>query len=359
MTNDERREALRLLLESFISDYTENKGTRSLNEWLAGKLKEHLPAKTDEELSTVSNDIIRSLVVQEEKKKSLADFTAQGRSKESWLAGELKRDTEGMTENERDEYLRAVNDSVTQTRADLVNLIKDSDTEPLTPESAQPITNDYQAKASALDTAKKAADNATINIILSSEAVEAIAGTYHLKGSQVIADELTSGNNTGLKAAAAGAVYAGAEREVIDMPRDYRAELSSASAFQGIETASIMADDEPVIEKVERLERLGLSVCAGISSAVKGAKKGAEAGAKIGSAFGWIGSAVGGFVGGVVGGVAGYFAGSRTSDAIVGGIKKVRPKMIERVVSTVKNVARTAWEGVKSIGRTVMGWLGF
>ena len=362
MDAQERREALTLLLEEFAESYAAKKDRVNLSEWLADELREHLPEKTPEEIDAISSGILSGLEVQEEKKVSLEKFTEQGRSKESWFASELKKDTASMSEGERAEVLHSIDEAVSRNQADVVNLAKPQDAQPVTPEVIAPITNSYQADEAAKTIGRKAADNATINIVISSEVIEAVSQRMKSRTpayADVIEAELASGSSTGLKTAAAGAIYAGAEHGVIDMPEDNRPVLAGASAFQGVETAEILSRKLPLEETVERLERTGVSVCSGIVSAVKGAQAGAKAGAAIGSAFGWIGSAAGTVIGGLVGGVTGYLAGGRVGDAVVDRVQKVRPRAIERAAGVVKRVAKAAWEGVKSFGRTVLSWFGF
>ena len=362
MDAQKRREALTLLLEEFAESYARKKGALKLREWLSGELREHLPEKSAEEIDAISSDILSNLAVQEEKKVSLEKFTEQGRSKEGWFASELKKDTAGMTDSERDAMLRSMHEAAAKNQADVVNLTKPENAEPVVPEAIPPITNSYQADEAARAIGRKVADNSTINVVISSEVIEAVSQRMRPRNegyAEVIESELTSGDNTGLKAAAAGAVYTGAESGVIEMPEDDRPVLASAAAFQGVETAEILTRRIPLEETVERLERTGVSVCSGVVSAIKGAKAGAAAGAKIGSAFGWLGSAAGTVIGGLVGGVTGYMAGGRLGDSIVERVQRGRPRALQKAANVLKTVAKSAWEGVKSIGRGIMSIFGF
>jgi len=107
----------------------------------------------------------------------------------------------------------------------------------------------------------------------------------------------------------------------------------------------------------EGIEEIEVNTAAGVGG-VLGAVDGMAAGAAIGTILGPIGTTVGGFVGGVVGGLA----GSTVGRAVAKGVQKVREVVVKTVTKTwekVKEVGSTIISGIKNVGRSILGWLGF
>lgn len=176
---------------------------------------------------------------------------------------------------------------------------------------------------------------------------------------EVVETAIVSGADFGVKAAAAGALKVGVEKEIIKViPKGTPAGTIANIAYVAIEDVKVlgkMATGELTMkEGIEKLEQTTVSTAAGLVAMGKGA----AIGAAMGTVFGPVGTAVGGFIGGTVG----YMAGSKVGEAVVKCAQKVRDgakNVAKTVVSGVKSVASSVASGVKSICRGVAGFFGF
>ena len=176
---------------------------------------------------------------------------------------------------------------------------------------------------------------------------------------EVVETAIVSGADFGVKAAAAGALKVGVEKEIIKViPKGTPAGTIANIAYVAIEDVKVlgkMATGElTMTEGIEKLEQTTVSTAAGLVAMGKGA----AIGAAMGTVFGPVGTAVGGFIGGTVG----YMAGSKVGEAVVKCAQKVRDgakKVAKTVVSGVKSVASSVASGVKSFCRGVAGFFGF
>ncbi|MDR1606217.1 MAG: hypothetical protein LBS41_03795 [Streptococcaceae bacterium] len=125
-------EELKPIQKQFMESYIAHKDEMSVAEWLPMEMKAHLPEKTEDEIKTISAEIISTLEISEEKSVSLGKAIASGRSKESWFASEVKTATSLMSTKETvaylqklDSALQASNESLNSTiltQAGVVNL---------------------------------------------------------------------------------------------------------------------------------------------------------------------------------------------------------------------------------------------
>lgn len=176
---------------------------------------------------------------------------------------------------------------------------------------------------------------------------------------EVVETAIVSGADFGVKAAAAGALKVGVEKEIIKViPKGTPAGTIANIAYVAIEDVKVlgkMATGELTMkEGIEKLEQTTVSTAAGLVAMGKGA----AIGAAMGTVFGPVGTAVGGFIGGTVG----YMAGSKVGEAVVKCAQKVSDgakKVAKTVVSGVKSVASSVASGVKSFCRGVAGFFGF
>ena len=178
-----------------------------------------------------------------------------------------------------------------------------------------------------------------------------------LSGEKVEADEvvktaLVTGADTGVKAAAGGALKVASERSMISLlPPGTPAGTIAKIACVGIENVKILwkvaKGELTMSEAMEHMGRTSVSMYAGLSAGAVGAGVGA-------AALSWI-PVVGPVVGGIVGGIAGYTAGSKFGEKIFEAGKKVVKtgvKIIKNLVEGVKNVLST-------IADTIFSWLPF
>lgn len=180
-----------------------------------------------------------------------------------------------------------------------------------------------------------------------------------IEAEEVVETAIVSGADFGVKAATAGALKVGVEKEIIKViPKGTPAGTIANIAYVAIEDVKVlgkMASGELTMkEGIEKLEQTTVSTAAGLMTMGKGA----AIGAAIGTVFGPVGTAVGGFIGGTVG----YMAGSKVGETVVKCAQKVRDgvvKVAKTVVSDVKNVVSSIASGVKSFASKVESFFGF
>ena len=163
-----------------------------------------------------------------------------------------------------------------------------------------------------------------------------------IDGEEVIKTALITGADSGVKAAATGALKVGAEKGVIPVLQKVPVGGLASIACIGIENAKILykfATGE--ISGIQALDYMGrTSVATVYGLAWSGA------GAALGASLGSVVPVLGTFVGGVVGGLVGWVAGSTVGTAIYEGAKKI--------VSTAASVAKSVAKGIYSVGKSVV-----
>lgn len=116
-------EALKPIQKEFMESYLANRDKMPVEEWLREEMWRGLPERSEEEISEISAEIIATLKVQEEKKKSLERAVANGRSKESWLAGELRQATAHMSGQQAAEYAQNLDTALEKANSSLFRTI--------------------------------------------------------------------------------------------------------------------------------------------------------------------------------------------------------------------------------------------
>ncbi len=168
-----------------------------------------------------------------------------------------------------------------------------------------------------------------------------------IEADEVVETAIVSGADFGLKAAAAGALKVGVEKEIITViPKGTPASTCANIAFVAIEDVKIVGKmatgDLSPEEGLEKIEQTTVATVAGLMAM----EKGAEIGAAAGAIFGPVGAAIGSFVGGTVG----YMAGSKIGENIVKGAQKLRncaKKVVETLASGVKDVLNSVVNGIR------------
>ena len=221
--------------------------------------------------------------------------------------------------------------------------------------------NEYAAKDLAIGIGKQAGyaalQGAAIGVGF--DVAQKLWNGESIDADEVVETAIVSGADFGVKAAAAGALKVGVEKEIIKVfPKGTPAGTIANIAYVAIEDVKVlgkMATGELTMkEGIEKLEQTTVSTAAGLVAMGKGA----AVGAAMGTVFGPVGTAVGGFIGGTVG----YMAGSKVGEAVVKCAQKVRDgakKVAKTVVSGVKSVASSVASGVKSFCRGVASFFGF
>lgn len=221
--------------------------------------------------------------------------------------------------------------------------------------------NEYAAKDLAIGIGKQAGyaalQGAAIGVGF--DVAQKLWNGEEIEAEEVVGTALASGADFGIKAAAAGALKVGVEKEIITViPKGTPAGTIANIAYVAIEDVKVvgkmMSGELSFKEGVEKIEQTTVATVAGLAAMGKGAAIGAAAG----TVFGPAGAAIGGFVGGTIG----YMAGSKVGETIVRGAQKLRAgavKAAKTVVSGVKRAAGTVSDGIKSICSGLAGIFGF
>lgn len=210
--------------------------------------------------------------------------------------------------------------------------------------------NSYQTKDLALNIGKQAGQ-AGIQAAFLGAGIHLVRKA--VSGEPIDADEtietaLTTGADTGIKAAAGGALKVASEKHLISLlPPGTPAGTIAKIACVGVENVKILwkvaKGELTMSEAMEHMGRTSVSMYAGLSAGAIGAGIGA-------AALSWV-PIVGPIIGGVAGGMVGYAAGSKFGEKVFNGAKKVAGtavKVVKRAVEGIKSVASKVWDTVTS-----------
>lgn len=104
-------ENLKPIIDDFVESYEQNQD-KPIEDWLKEKFQSELPDKTEEEVQSITDEIIESINTFENQKESLKEARLKGRSKESWFAQKVKEATSGMSVEQTVEYLKNLDEAV-------------------------------------------------------------------------------------------------------------------------------------------------------------------------------------------------------------------------------------------------------
>lgn len=110
------------ILKSFVKSYYDNKDTMEINDWLNMEFKNHLPEENVENIQNMSNEIIESVALQEEKHESLKSDISKGRTKESWLNSEIQKATVNMSAIETQKYYQEIDSAIFEANKNMANV---------------------------------------------------------------------------------------------------------------------------------------------------------------------------------------------------------------------------------------------
>ncbi len=208
--------------------------------------------------------------------------------------------------------------------------------------------NEYRTKDVARGIVKRAGNAAIQGVALGAgvSIAQKLFSGDEIDGEEVVETALTTGADSGIKAATAGAIKVGAEKGIV--PAVLKETSAAANvAVVAIENVKVigkmMSGELTGKEGIEKMEQTTIATVAGLSASGHGAALGAALGAVLGP----VGSVVGGFVGGTVS----YLAGSKIGETITKGVQKVRNCVvsgIKTIASGISAVASGIWNGVKS-----------
>ena len=218
--------------------------------------------------------------------------------------------------------------------------------------------NEYKTKDLAIGIGKQAGQAALMGaaIGVGFDVAQKVWNGEEIKGEELVETAVVSGADFGVKAAAAGALKVGAEKEIIKViPKGTPAGTIANIAYVAVENVKVvgkMATGELTVkEGLEKMEQTTVATVAGIAASTKGA----AIGAAVGSVLGPVGTVVGGFIGGTIG----YMAGSKVGETIVKGVQKIRKTVTDGIKSAGKAIAdgaKSFANGVRNSLCSLLGW---
>lgn len=210
--------------------------------------------------------------------------------------------------------------------------------------------NEYKAKDLAIGIGKQAGQAALMGtaVGVGFDVAQKVWNGEEINGEELVETAIVSGADFGVKAAAAGALKVGVEKEIVTaIPKGTPAGTIANIAHVAIEDVKIvgkMATGELTVkEGFEKMEQTTVATVAGIATSTKGA----AIGAAVGSVLGPVGTVVGGFIGGTVG----YMAGSKAGETVVKSVQKIREKakvVVKSVGQNVSNVVSSISSGIRN-----------
>ena len=172
-----------------------------------------------------------------------------------------------------------------------------------------------------------------------------------IDGEEVVETALTTGADSGIKAATAGAIKVGAEKGIIPSVLK-ETSVAGNVAVVAIENVKVigkmMSGELTGKEGIEKMEQTTVATLAGLSVSAPVAKMGAA----VGAVFGPVGSAVCGFIGGTVS----YLAGSKMGETITKGVQKVRDVVAKGVKAVGRGIVSLV-SGVRDAVGAFFSWL--
>lgn len=205
----------------------------------------------------------------------------------------------------------------------------------------------YQTKELAMSIGKNAGVMAlqTAAITTGLTVAKKVANGEAIDTEEMIDVAIKSGKDTSIKVITAGALQVAIRKGIISIiPKMTRAEVIANIACVGIENIKVLSKiasgELSFTTGLEQMGRITISMIGGLYAMGKGALIGV-------SLTSWIpviGPGIGS-VTGLVGGMVGYFAGSRIGDRIY--------EVGKSIAGSVKPIASSAWNGIKSVGSLV------
>ncbi|MDR1085558.1 MAG: hypothetical protein LBP22_12065 [Deltaproteobacteria bacterium] len=201
--------------------------------------------------------------------------------------------------------------------------------------------NEYSTKQVAKRIAQDAAKSAVLaaGIAVGSHIAQSLWNDEKIEGEKIIDTAVSTAIDSGVKAAAAGALTVVVRKGLISViPKGTPVGIIATVANVGIENAKICAKVATgELTVLEGLNKMGEVTVSTVAGAIVG-WKGAVAGAAIGTVLGPVGVVVGGFVGGTVG----YIAGANVGKAVVNGVREVGSFVVDKITTGFKSVKNTA-----------------
>lgn len=124
LMTQEDAEQLSSVLKRFMPSYLSNKDAVPVDEWLRQELARNFPKRPSHEITQMTDEILDTLSIAEEKSRSLQAAVRQGQSKEHWFAEETNKALSYMEIGMANRYLEELDDALKQANDSLAQTIK-------------------------------------------------------------------------------------------------------------------------------------------------------------------------------------------------------------------------------------------
>ncbi|MCM1133026.1 MAG: hypothetical protein NC340_06105 [Ruminococcus flavefaciens] len=344
------------ILKNSISSYIAQKDSRTVEEWLNSYLAECMPDKNAEEISSVTNEIIRTITLHDETIASMRNAINSGKSVEAWFQEEI---SSNQSVGQQAYGLAEAHSALTSAYNQYAESDEQQeiiDVEVIPPEEWDDNNwNKYKMKELVTETVRQAGDTALMATAsdLYSKITEYGFQTV-LTDKNLLSEAVISSAGAGLKAATAGAMEIADIRNVF---QDYESDTESRTlaASIAIENMKILCKvttgEIGVVDGVAEIKNTSISAMAAIikaKAAAVGSKVGKKIGATVGAVFGPVGAAVGHFAGGVIGKMAGTTVGSKVIETAKK-VSSAAKSVVSKAVSAVKSFGSKVKSGIKSL----------
>lgn len=118
----EECEKIKPLITDFVDSYSSHPDM-PVRDWLFGKMKKELPDRNDQEVGSMTDEIIETLHLAEEKHKSLESAVTNGMQKESWFANEVKKATSAMSVQDTVKFMNELGSAIDNANGAMINTI--------------------------------------------------------------------------------------------------------------------------------------------------------------------------------------------------------------------------------------------
>ena len=348
---------LQPLIGKFLRAYTEKPDDVQDSSWLDEHLQEELPEKSSEEIAAMRQEIQKTVAVWDKNIQSITEACAQGQTKEEWLEGKLSEAAIGVNVQDYGDYLAVTDAAIHQANQEAIQNIDNMNFNP-SREDELSEGQEWNTSAThelAIQLGKELDISNLASTVMGTgwKLAEQLPFGDKLTEIKEVGDALRSGDDQGIKEAASAALTTGVEKGYIPfLPKGTPTSVVSGLACFGVEQAKVVlkfADgDISSGQALNLMGRVTMVNAANIFSNI-GEKIGRQVGQKIGMAVAAVipvlapvGMAVGTFVGATVGRIGGSMIG------------KAVTKAAKKLAEAAKPVLKRAWEGIKSVGRSIM-----
>ena len=122
ISSEEMALNIKSITQRFLDSYTIKDSSQTDEEWLLQRFKEELPEKTEEEISTMSKEIISQVSVFDDNLADLNEYREAGGTNEEWVGNKLEEAAVGVSVTEFGEYLEEIDKVLAQNN----QLLKDT-----------------------------------------------------------------------------------------------------------------------------------------------------------------------------------------------------------------------------------------